>query len=89
MPRSKKNLNPDWPAKIRKLIEKELVGWKLISPDYTKVEIVEYERGWGQKVDETKDFDTFKEAKDFCDEYNASNPSGPPDWYMVARITNR
>lgn len=50
-----------------------------------RVEIIESERGWGQKVDEVKYFDNFEEAQAFCDKYNASNPPGPaPDWYMQA-----
>lgn len=58
-----------------------------------KVEIIESERGWGQKVDEVKYFEaaTFEEATklatDFCNEYNADNNEAVvPDWYMYARI---
>lgn len=50
-----------------------------------RVEIIESERGWGQKVDEVKFFDNFEEAEAFCRQYNSSNPPGPaPDWYMQA-----
>lgn len=51
-----------------------------------KVTIIESERGWGQRVDEIKEFDTEKEARDFVKDYNTKhNPPGPvPDWYMVA-----
>lgn len=31
-----------------------------------KVNIIESERGWGQKIDEVKYFTTEKSAKDFC-----------------------
>lgn len=52
-----------------------------------KVEIIESERGWGQKVDETKEFETLEEAESFVKEYNAENKwSSAPDWYMYARI---
>lgn len=53
----------------------------------TKVEIREYERGWGSKVDEVKEFDTPEQARDFCLEFNAKNDNPVvPDWYMVAVI---
>ena len=53
-----------------------------------KVLIIESEAGWGQKVDEVKEFPTYEEAEEFVREYNAKwNPPGPtPDWYMYARI---
>lgn len=56
----------------------------------TRVNIIESERGWGQKVDEVKEFDTRKEAEDFVREFNSANlTDGPvPDWYMMAYITN-
>lgn len=50
-----------------------------------RVDIIERERGWGQKVDETKFFDNFAEADAFVAQYNSHNPPGPaPDWYMQA-----
>ncbi len=53
----------------------------------TKVHIIESERGWGQRLDETKEFDTYKEAEEFCTKYNASNDKDyVPDWYMRAEI---
>lgn len=55
----------------------------------TKVFIIESERGWGQKVDEVKEFPTPQEAEAFCREYNSKhNPPGDvaPDWYMYARM---
>lgn len=50
-----------------------------------KVNIVESEAGWGQKVDEVKYFETEQEAKNYCKEFNADNnlPS-TPSWYMYA-----
>jgi hypothetical protein len=50
-----------------------------------RVDIIESERGWGQKLDEVKYFDNEKEAKDFVSKYNSKNTSKhTPDWYMVA-----
>lgn len=50
-----------------------------------KVIIIESERGWGQKVDETLYFDNADEAKAFVRKYNENLPDGPaPDWYMMA-----
>ena len=52
-----------------------------------KVYIIESERGWGQKVDETRYFDTREEAEAFYKKYNANNNAAVvPDWYMYARI---
>ena len=54
----------------------------------THVYMIESERGWGQKVDEVKEFDTRAEAEKFAKDYNDKyNPPGPtPDWYIVARV---
>lgn len=51
-----------------------------------RVDIIESERGWGQKIDETIYFDNEAEAKKFAADYNEKhNPPGPtPDWYMIA-----
>lgn len=51
-----------------------------------KVEIIESERGWGQKLEDVKYFDTEQEAKNYCKEFNKDNPTDHvPDWYMIAR----
>jgi hypothetical protein len=61
--------------------EQERFKWTMAK---VKVEIIESERGWGQRVDEVKEFDTREEAEDFCKKYNASNNlSYVPDWYHV------
>lgn len=55
----------------------------------TKVFIIESERGWGQKIDEVKEFPTYEEAEEFCREYNRKHnpPMGrTPEWYMYARV---
>lgn len=58
-----------------------------MSEKKVKVLIIESERGWGQKVDEVKEFDTREEAEKFCKEYNSKNNEPTvPDWYMYARI---
>lgn len=52
-----------------------------------KVQIIESERGWGQKIDEIKEFPTREEALAFCKEFNKDNNQDQvPDWYMVAKI---
>lgn len=55
-----------------------------------KVDLIESERGWGQKVDEVKTFDTYEAAEKFRDEFNQKNKDDwertreVPDWYMYA-----
>lgn len=49
------------------------------------VNIYEYEYGWGEHLDEVKEFDTEEEALDFVQEFNKLNDDPyVPDWYMVA-----
>ncbi len=51
-----------------------------------KVTIIESERGWGQKVDGVKKFESYEEAKQFQIEFNKENTAlVAPDWYIVAR----
>lgn len=51
-----------------------------------KVAIIESERGWGQRVDEVKEFKSYEAAKKFQIEFNSPNiEEYAPDWYMVAR----
>ena len=50
-----------------------------------RVDIVEYERGWGSKIDETLYFDNEAEALEYARAFNATNDCPVvPDWYMVA-----
>jgi hypothetical protein len=50
-----------------------------------RVDIIESERGWGQRIDEIKYFDNEAEAREFCRKYNAQNDKPyVPDWYMRA-----
>lgn len=50
-----------------------------------QVDIMEYERGWGSRVDESIYFDNEEEARAYVEQFNSKN-TGPtaPDWYMVA-----
>lgn len=51
-----------------------------------KVEIWESERGWGQRLDEVKEFDDAQKAFDFVREFNSHNTAPEaPDWYMFAK----
>lgn len=50
-----------------------------------KVQMTEYERGWGQRDMGTKYFDNELEAKRFCDEYNKD--PGDPECYYRASYT--
>jgi len=50
-----------------------------------KVQIIESEHGWGQRVDEVREFKTFDQANEFASEFNAKNNLPQvPDWYMYA-----
>ena len=50
-----------------------------------KATIMEYERGWGSRVDEVREFDTEQKRDDFIKEFNSHNTEKVvPDWYMVA-----
>jgi len=50
-----------------------------------KAVIMEYERGWGSRVDEVKEFDSELERDNFIEEFNSKNTEETvPDWYMVA-----
>lgn len=49
------------------------------------VDIVEYERGWGSRIDETRKFNTLEQANQFVKEFNVVNDKETvPDWYMIA-----
>lgn len=50
-----------------------------------KVDIIESEAGWGQRLDETKEFESEESAEKFRTAFNASNNKDVvPDWYMYA-----
>lgn len=57
-----------------------------------RVLIIESERGWGQKIDEVKEFTSREKAEAFVKKYNQPNidvwnkTHEVPDWYMMAEI---
>lgn len=54
-------------------------------PTAHRVDIIEYERGWGSRVDEAVYFDNREEAIKYCDDFNSKNTAKEvPDWYMIA-----
>lgn len=56
-----------------------------------RVDIIESEAGWGQKIDESIYFDNESEARAYVEEYNKKyNPPGPtPAWYMIAQYVGK
>jgi hypothetical protein len=50
-----------------------------------RVDLIEYECGWGSKVDDIIYFDSEAEALKYCADFNAKNTSDTvPYWYMLA-----
>ena len=47
--------------------------------------ITEFERGWGQRIIDGKEFDSFTKAKEFKDKYN-DTVQNTPDIYSVATM---
>ena len=55
-----------------------------------RVDLIEYERGWGSKIDETIYFDNEEEAREYVRSFNAKNTATTvPDWYMIADYRGR
>ena len=55
-----------------------------------RVDLIEYERGWGSKIDETIYFDNEEEAREYVRSFNARNTATTvPDWYMIADYRGR
>jgi hypothetical protein len=51
-----------------------------------RVTVIESERGWGQKVDEYRRFETKEAAQKWVDKFNKQNDLDiVPDWYMYAQ----
>lgn len=58
---------------------------RITKPVGYRVDLIEYERGWGSKIDETFYFDNEAEARKYCEDFNAKNTEKTvPDWYMIA-----
>ena len=53
-----------------------------------KVLMIESEAGWGQKIDEVKEFDTKEAAIKFVTDYNKkyNNQVTTPSWYIKAEL---
>jgi hypothetical protein len=50
-----------------------------------RVDLVEHERGWGSKIDESLYFDNEDEARNYVQTFNTRNTDPlASDWYMVA-----
>ena len=51
-----------------------------------QVDIIESERGWGSKIDETIYFDNEAEARQYAIDYNKEHntAASAPDWYVRA-----
>lgn len=57
-----------------------------------RVDMIESERGWGQRVDDSIYFDNEAEAIQYVKDYNEKyNPPQEtvPDWYMIAEYVGR
>lgn len=68
---------------MKKVLTIKRVGFKF------KVNVWEFERGWGSKIDHVREFDTYDEAVRFIDVFNTDNVEQVvPDWYMVAKPDN-
>lgn len=58
---------------------------RIEKPIAYRVDIIEYERGWGSKVDEVIYFDNEAEARQYTKEFNfKNNDIEVTDWYMIA-----
>ena len=58
---------------------------RITRPVGYRVDLIEYERGWGSKIDETLYFDNEAEAREYVREFNSKNTATEvPDWYMIA-----
>jgi hypothetical protein len=63
---------------------------RIEKPTAYRVDIIESERGWGQKLDETLYFDNEEEAREYVRAFNARNTETTvPDWYMRADYCGR
>lgn len=50
-----------------------------------KVTLLEFERGWGRRVDDEVYFNEIHHADEYVKNFNAKNTDATaPDWYMIA-----
>jgi len=55
-----------------------------------RVDVIERERGWGSKIDQTLYFDNEAEARNYVQTFNTRNTATTvPDWYMVAEYRGK
>lgn len=56
-----------------------------------RVEEIEYERGWGSRLEEIYYFGTEEIAKKFCDAYDEkyNTADSTPDWYMKQNYSGK
>lgn len=56
-----------------------------------RVDMIESERGWGQKIDEVLYFDNEQEAKEYARDYNLkyNNLDYVPEWYIRAEYRGK
>jgi hypothetical protein len=58
---------------------------RIEKPTAYRVDLIEFERGWGSKIDTTLYFDNEAEARKYAADFNARNCDNEvPDWYMIA-----
>lgn len=67
-------------------MSKKLDMKREVHQDYLhKVVLMEYERGWGSRVDDILYFRSKEDAEAYTKDFNSENTaSSAPDWYMVA-----
>jgi hypothetical protein len=60
-------------------------------PTAYRVDMIESERGWGQKLDESVYFDNEAEARKYALDYNLkhNNLDYVPDWYIRAEYVGK
>jgi len=52
-----------------------------------KVNLIEFESGWGSRIDEVREFDSLKKAQAFVTKFNSKNTETTvPSWYMIAEL---
>lgn len=54
-----------------------------------RVLLIEYERGWGSRIDEALYFKDVNKASAYVEDFNSKNTEKVvPDWYMIAEGPN-
>lgn len=64
---------------------------RVAKPNAYKVQLTEYELGWGSKPFDEVYFDNESEARKYADDYNRKHNTEKyaPDWYVVARYEGK